>query len=79
MINSEEAEAYINAATAELGPSCGDEWAEECAKILRDAAKKKGVRRSRRRPPEYYRPTSRAIDPPLALPSADDNQNSAGN
>jgi len=26
-----------------------------------------------------YRPTLRAVDPPLALPSADDNQNSAGN
>lgn len=26
-----------------------------------------------------FRPTLRAVDPPLALPSADDNQNSAGN
>jgi len=26
-----------------------------------------------------FRPTLRAVDPPLALPSADDNQKSAGN
>lgn len=39
-ISQEEAESYIRAASLELGPSCEDEWAEKCAKVLRDAGKK---------------------------------------
>lgn len=34
----EEVERYINAAESELGPACGDDFAEWCAKVLREAA-----------------------------------------
>ena len=54
MISKEEAESFINAAIAELGPSSCEEWVDACIRVLQEAVSDSAPVRVR--PPEYYRP-----------------------